>query len=67
VKREADETVLQNTQLLKNESYFDQMMIRLVINQFVNTQDIKLDADASRYINNLVVREYMNEYSGISA
>lgn len=67
VKREADETVLQNTQMLKNESYFENMMIRLVINQFVNTQDIKLDADASRYINNLVVREYMNEYSGISA
>jgi type I restriction enzyme, R subunit len=64
VKHEADNSVLQNTKLLKNESYFDQMMVKLVINQFVDKNKIKLNADTSKNINNLVVMEYMNEYYG---
>ena len=63
VKVLADEQVLQNTQILDNESYFDRLTMPLVIDQFKAKQNIKLDADASRYINNLVVQEYMNEFN----
>ena len=63
VKQQADEQVLQNTQLLNNESYFEKMMQPLVINEFQNRQKIKLTADASRTINHLVVAEYMNEFA----
>lgn len=63
LKLQADEQVLQNTQILNNESYFEQMMMPMVINQFKNEQKIALDAETSRYINNLVVREYMNEFN----
>lgn len=63
VKQQADEQVLQNTQLLSNESYFERMMMPLVIGEFQTRQKIKLDPDASRTINRLVVSEYMNEYA----
>ena len=62
VKQQADEQVLQNTQLLANESYFEKMMMPLVIDEFGNRQKIKLNPDASRTINQLVVAEYMNEF-----
>jgi type I restriction enzyme R subunit len=63
VKLMADDKVLQNTQILDNESYFERMMMPLVIDQFKNKQQINIDPDASRYINGLVVKEYMNEFN----
>lgn len=63
VKVTADDQVLQNTQILTNTSYFERMMMPLVIDQFNTQQKINIDADASRYINNLVVKEYMNEFN----
>lgn len=63
VKQQADEQVLQNTQLLDNESYFERMMMPLVIDAFQTRQKIQLDPDASHTINRLVVNEYMNEFA----
>ena len=63
IKQQADDHVLQNTQLLANESYFERMMMPLVISEFQNRQKIKLNPDASRTINRLVVAEYMNEFA----
>ncbi|CAG9932435.1 type I restriction endonuclease subunit R [Candidatus Nitrotoga arctica] len=62
VKQQADEQVLQNTQLLVNESYFERMMMPLVIGEFQTRKKIKLDPDAAHTINHLVVAEYMNEF-----
>ena len=64
VKQDADLQVLQNTRLLTNESYFSSQMMRLVIEQFMKKNKIKLNAEASKYINNLVVNEYINEFYG---
>jgi len=63
VKQDADEQVLQNTQILDNESYFERAMMPLVINRFMKQQQIKLNPDASRYINHLVVAEYLKEFN----
>ena len=54
--------VMQNTQLLNNENYFKTQMMRLVIDEFKNKHKINLNADSSRYINKLVVNEYINEF-----
>jgi type I restriction enzyme R subunit len=62
VKQDADEQVLQNSQMLGNESYFERQMMPLVINRFKNEQHIPLNADASRYINHLIVGEYLKEF-----
>jgi len=64
VKENADKQVLQNHKLLNNEGYFKKQMMKLVINQFHNKSKIKLNAESSKYINNLVVQEYMNEFYG---
>jgi type I restriction enzyme R subunit len=63
LKEQADQQVLQNTQLLTNESYFERMMMPLVINEFHKNSNIRLSPDTSRTINGLVVAEYMNEFT----
>ena len=62
VKQHADDQVMQNAQLLDNESYFERMMMPHVIEQFMKQQKIKLNPDASKYINKQVVAEYLNEF-----
>lgn len=64
VKQDADEQILLNAQLLDNENYFERMMMPNVINRFMHQQHIKLNPDASRYINQLVVAEYLKEFNG---
>ncbi len=63
IKFEADEQVLQNNQILNNESYFERLMMPIVIDQMKNKQKINLDAEASKYINQIVVNEYMKEFN----
>lgn len=63
VKRQADEQVMQNTQMLANESYFARMTMPLVIGEFQARQKINLNPDVSRTINQLVVNEYMHEFA----
>lgn len=65
VKVDADKKVLSNTNMLDNESYFERMMITNVINRFQKEQKIKLTPDATRYINGLVVNEYIDEFNGV--
>lgn len=65
IKQRADESVLINTKMLDNESYFDRLMIKMVIENFDKTT-IKLQPDSARFINTHLVREYRNEYLGIS-
>lgn len=63
VKQDADEQVLQNTQIVDNEAFFERSMMPLVIERFMNQQHIKLNPDTWHYINNLVVTEYLNEFN----
>lgn len=63
VKQDADEQVLNNSQILEVESYFERQMMPLVIKRFKTEQNIPLNPDASRFINHLVVSEYMKEFN----
>jgi type I restriction enzyme R subunit len=60
IKIVTDELVLQNSQILKNESYFGSEVGSKIIKQF-NMKGIELNVDSVKYINNLIVNEYMNE------
>jgi type I restriction enzyme R subunit len=66
IKKLADDKVLINTRLLNNEGYFDQLMMQLVISSFEKMK-IKLEPDPAKYINNCLVKEYINEYQGTFA
>lgn len=63
IKKLVDEKVLINTQMLKNESYFEQLMIQLVIGGFGKAK-IELDPESAKFINGCLVKEYINEYNG---
>ena len=67
VKSDADDLVLQNTNLLYNESFFEREMVKFVINQFNNNHSNKLNSTTSTYINQLIVNEYVNEFHGRTA
>ena len=62
VKQDADEQVLNNNQILDNEGYFERQMMPLVIKRFKDEQKIQLNANASKFINHLVVAEYLKEF-----
>ena len=63
IKQQVDDRVLINTQMLNNESYFDKLMIQMVIGSFGKSK-IELDPDSAKYINSCLVKEYINEYQG---
>ena len=65
IKEKADDIVMQSSKIMDNESYFDKTMIRLVIDQLKNKHKFQINAEASKYINKLVVDEYINEYNGV--
>ena len=67
VKLQADHQVLKNTEILNNENYFYQLMMPMVIKQFKQEQKIDINADTAKYINGLVVNEYMDEFNGVVA
>ena len=67
LKAEVDKQIEQNANMLENESFVEKMMMRLVIEQFKNKQKLPLTASKTRHINNLLVKEYMNEYRGMGA
>ena len=66
LKTEVDNEILQNSNILENESYVERMMMRLVINQFKNKQNININATDVKRINNILVKEYINEYNGVA-
>lgn len=62
VKSKADLVVLENSQVVRNENYFEQTMMPSVIEEFKSKQKIKINPDVARFINGLVTREYLEEY-----
>jgi type I restriction enzyme R subunit len=43
------------------------MILRLVVSQLKNKHQLPLDAERSQIINQLIVKEYMNEFNGLVA
>jgi type I restriction enzyme R subunit len=66
IKNQVDEKILINTKLLDNEAFFHGIVIQDVIKSFQKT-GVKLDVESAKYINNCLVKEYVNEYQGIDA
>ncbi len=67
LKKEVDLKIEQNTQILENENYVNQMVTRLIIDEFNTKNNISLTADVAKNINTILVKEYMREYRGEAA
>lgn len=59
-KKETDETILLNTKLLDNESYFVSLMRKNLIQQF-EKNNLKLDVETVNFINTQITKEYLQE------
>jgi len=67
LKKAIDEQVLKNTSLLDNDKYAEKMMIKIVFDELHKKHELGLDAERTKQINRLIVKEYLNEYNGIAA
>lgn len=65
IKKQIDEKVLINNKLLTNESYFNGLLMPIVIDGFGKVK-INLEPDSAKTINSWVAKEYMNEYQGVA-
>jgi hypothetical protein len=54
---------LLNTNLLNNDGFFAGTVMQLLVNSFDKIK-IALEPDSAKFINNLLVREYINEFQG---
>ena len=63
VKEKIDEKVTLRRQTLENEEFFHGIVINEVIQSFDKT-GIKLKNESADYLENLIVREYIDEYQG---
>lgn len=57
-----DDICLHNVELVKNETYFNQEVMSIVIKQFIDSQKMNLDFNTTKNINDLIVKEYKQEY-----
>jgi type I restriction enzyme R subunit len=64
IKQKTDEKVLLNTNLLSNDGFFSGMVMQLLVGSFDKIK-VPLEPDSAKFINNLLVREYINEFQGI--
>lgn len=62
VKLEVDERLESQEDLVANEAYFNQYLLKLVVEQFKMKQGVHLDMESTKYINNLIAREYLQQY-----
>ena len=64
LKAVVDQQIVQNANLLENESYVERMIIKYVVEQFKTKNKIPLDAANAKRVNAMIVKEYMNEFYG---
>jgi len=62
-KAQVDAIFLNNLNLLQNDGYFNDEVMSIVINQFIDTKKINLDYDTTETINHLIVKEYLQQYN----
>ena len=65
LKKEVDAQILKNYKMLDNEEYVQKMIARLVISELKNKHHIDLDAQKTKRVYGMVVKEYLSEYKGV--
>ena len=67
LKHSVDGQIQKNSKMLANEEFVTKMIKRLVISEFKDKQNIPMTASSVRRVDGYLVKEYMNEHSGIAA
>jgi type I restriction enzyme R subunit len=64
VKDMVDVRLIENSRLMDNEGYFNSFMVQTVAANFMRSK-MALDSQTTKYISDLLVKDYMNEYVGV--
>ncbi|MEC7753229.1 type I restriction endonuclease [Roseivirga sp. UBA1976] len=67
IKSEVDQHIMQNANILSNESFAKKMMARIVVNQIKNKFNLPVNAAQSKRIYHMIAQEYLNEFNGRAA
>lgn len=62
VKGLVDETINNQKNIIDNEAYFQQYLMKVVIDEFKTKEQIPLDFATTQSINQLIVKEYVQQY-----
>ena len=62
VKKQVDDTISTQEDILKNEAFFDRYLMQLVIQEFKNKENINLDFLTTQTINKFIAKEYIQQY-----
>ena len=66
IKMRVDDRIINNMNMLNNENYFAGLMMQTVMESF-NRNSIALEPETATFVNNTLVKEYMDEYKGVQA
>lgn len=67
IKEQTDFTVLSRNDSLNNESYFSSQVARWVFAEFQKSMNAPMDVATTKFITQIIVDEYLNEYHGRTA
>lgn len=62
VKGLVDETINNQKNIIDNEAFFQQYLMKVVIDEFKTKEQIPLDFATTQSINQMIVREYVQQY-----
>jgi len=64
LKGNTDEQLLNNSNLIENESYFEAYVMQMLLIQFEEKKKMNIDLNTAKAINSLIVNEYLTLYNG---
>ena len=64
IKQATDDQLIRNSRILENESYFDDYLLQLLVNELKDKRNIQMDFTTAKSINTLIVNEYLNQFHG---
>lgn len=66
LKKEIDSKIIQNENILQNESFLERMISQIIINEFKDNSDLEINIDKTNLVNKIIRNEYINEFNGIN-
>lgn len=66
IKKHVDDRIINNMNMLNNENYFAGLMMQTVMESFSRNR-LALEPETANFVNNTLVKEYMDEYKGVQA
>lgn len=64
IKKATDDQLMKNSKLTEHDSYFTDYMMQLLVKELKQERKLTIDFPTAKSINNLIVNEYLTQYTG---